>query len=180
MTLIALSCVDKWGRRKFLMLGASLMAVGILTLGLVSHLNDHADDADPCSDVLYCNVNSTKPSSIIDSPTYDVSVIEHFEPNIYTNMSQMNISSNLTDLNHNKTVRESHVHIHGSTAGKVAAFSALMLYVAAFGLSFGPGKYLLFEDKKYVLLHIFCLQKLILIYKCITFIACIFISVPAL
>ncbi|KAK3089696.1 hypothetical protein FSP39_005693 [Pinctada imbricata] len=150
MTVISLCCVDRWGRRKFLLLGASLMALGILTLGLVSHLNDHTQDANPCLDNSHCFLNTSQPFL----PTS--SSIEHHLPNeqdplhnndlTHPNSSFSNISSNASLYSNLTDVTKKHIHIHGSMLGKIAAFSSLVLYVAAYGFSFGPVTWLVLSE----------------------------------
>lgn len=139
MTVITLCCVDKWGRRRFLLTGATLMGVSLLLLGIISHLNDHVYGSNPCEESVQCsetttffNVNvtvpySTTPQVFIANESYTLSEAEwlsYYLDNYTTPPSPPS---------------EPHVHIHGSTLGKIAAFTSLMLYVAAFGFSFGPG-----------------------------------------
>lgn len=52
--MITLCCVDKWGRRRFLLAGATLMGVSLLLLGIISHLNDHIYGSNPCQESVQC------------------------------------------------------------------------------------------------------------------------------
>lgn len=54
MTVIALFCVDKFGRRKFLITGAVLMGISILTLGVVCQFEQSGTPVKPCEDQTSC------------------------------------------------------------------------------------------------------------------------------
>ena len=54
MTIIALFCVDKFGRRKFLLTGAILMGISILTLGIVCRFEQSGIPSKSCIDQTNC------------------------------------------------------------------------------------------------------------------------------
>jgi MFS family permease len=58
MTIVALLCVDRWGRRKFLITGASLMGFSLLVLGFVTHYETGESIVNPCQEELYCQIPS--------------------------------------------------------------------------------------------------------------------------
>ena len=189
MTIIALFCVDKFGRRKFLLTGAILMGISILTLGIVCHFEQSGVPSKSCIDQTDCkntspvnltnktltdfklNFTEEQSSSTITtkiSNTLSVTLPQNLsgfsmtaakmQTNHITSV-KLNISESQT---HTKSVikRESFTNAHtGSSATpktnvsdsgkkedgaralvlKIAGFSALMTFVAAYGFSFGPG-----------------------------------------
>lgn len=144
MTVITLCCVDKWGRRRFLLTGATLMGVSLLLLGIISHLNDHVYGSNPCQESVQCTQAATDLTNNFTIP-YSTTPQVFIDNESYT-LSEAEWLSYYMDNYTAAPPEEPHVHIHGSTLGKIAAFTSLMLYVAAFGFSFGPGN-LCFDNK---------------------------------
>lgn len=153
-TIIALSCVDKWGRRKFLVTGASLMGIGVLLLGFLTHLDQHTMRIDPCEEDISCYHNSlilnqSSSDSIHYLSHHNNINISNKHPDHHNSLPMIhptllpefdNTGMNSTILN-GTDHHHSEEPVHGATPGKVVAFLALMMYVAAFGFSFGPGLY---------------------------------------
>ncbi|XP_061191890.1 solute carrier family 2, facilitated glucose transporter member 12-like isoform X3 [Saccostrea echinata] len=144
MTVITLCCVDKWGRRRFLLTGASLMGVSLLLLGIISHLNDHIYGSNPCQESVQCLEALTEANHNFSIPY--TTTPQMFSINDSYTLSELDWLSYIMDNYTATTTEEPHVHIHGSTVGKIAAFTALMLYVAAFGFSFGPVSWLILSE----------------------------------
>ncbi|XP_062586011.1 solute carrier family 2, facilitated glucose transporter member 12-like isoform X3 [Saccostrea cucullata] len=144
MTVITLCCVDKWGRRRFLLAGATLMGVSLLLLGIISHLNDHIYGSNPCQESVQCLEALTEANRNIS--VFYTTTPQMFSINDSYTLSEADWLSYIMDNYTATTTEEPHVHIHGSTIGKIAAFTALMLYVAAFGFSFGPVSWLILSE----------------------------------
>ena len=105
MTIIALFCVDKFGRRKFLVTGAILMGISILTLGIVCHFEQSGTPAKTCVDQTNCrNTNSANNKN---SQNYfnQTSTLEQIIPTTLSNTHHVVISKNI-----------SHTHIVTTTA----------------------------------------------------------------
>ena len=132
MTVIALLCVDKWGRRKFLLVGAVLMCLSLFILGLVTHYDSGESITDPCEEEMYC-VNTTSVSVMLQSSVSS--------PNIQSTISTTTVMTNYTQTNQTTTTS---ITLHGAGLGKAMAFTALLTCVTAYGFSFGPGKYMAF------------------------------------
>lgn len=144
MTVITLCCVDKWGRRRFLLTGATLMGVSLLLLGIISHLNDHVYGSNPCQESVQCTQAATDLTNNFTIP-YSTTPQVFIANESYT-LSEADWLSYYMDNYTATPPEEPHVHIHGSTLGKIAAFTSLMLYVAAFGFSFGPVSWLILSE----------------------------------
>jgi len=185
MTVIALLCVDKFGRRRLLVTGALLMGISIMTLGAVCQLDATSRSDQACVDHTDCIghiehnhtflVHTTqKPNLVLHNTTFNLN--NTFPTNIshdhYTtlgpNMHNINISAsviktsettteslafrrrrssdNKYSMSHDNThvantTQDSGVESDGSMVERVIGFTALMCYVAAYGFSFGPGKF---------------------------------------
>ncbi|XP_048760030.1 solute carrier family 2, facilitated glucose transporter member 12-like isoform X2 [Ostrea edulis] len=144
MTVITICCVDKWGRRRFLLTGASLMGVSLLLLGIISHLNDHVYGSNPCQESVRCSEALTNANFNLTMPY--TTTPQMFDMNESYTLSELEWMAYIMDNYTITTTEEPHVHIHGSTLGKIAAFTSLMLYVAAFGFSFGPVSWLILSE----------------------------------
>ena len=127
MTIVALLCVDRWGRRKFLLVGATLMGMSLLVLGLVTHYDSGESITNPCQDDMFCQ--SFNSSSVLLNSSLE----------IQTHVREVTMISNLTA---NTTIYPIvPFKLHGDDAGRVMAFTALLTFVAAYGFSFGPSKH---------------------------------------
>lgn len=138
MTVVALLCVDKWGRRKFLLVGAALMCLSLLTLGLVTHYDSGESVIDPCQEEMYCA--STANSSIVSKSSISSSDIQSA---MTTTLKP--IIANFTETNKTMTT-PAPITLHGENLGKVMAFAALLSFVAAYGFSFGPVSWLVLSE----------------------------------
>ena len=129
MTVIALLCVDRWGRRKFLLTGASLMGLSLLVLGLVTHYESGESIVNPCQEDLYCHIQSH------NSSFYNSSLNSSLQTEIP--ITNSTVISNVTKNSTSHSLMQ--FILHGEGVGKVLAFTALLTFVAAYGFSFGPG-----------------------------------------
>ncbi|XP_060062554.1 solute carrier family 2, facilitated glucose transporter member 10-like [Ylistrum balloti] len=132
MTVIALLCVDKWGRRKFLLTGAVLMGTAILCLGLVTHLQNHTLNKKTCSESEVC-VPST------DNHQHQVFLYNQSNSFTGANLTNPSIANQSNSTDHTPLV-------HGDKAGRVVAFIALMTFVAAYAIGFGPVTWLVLSE----------------------------------
>ncbi|XP_033738281.1 solute carrier family 2, facilitated glucose transporter member 10-like [Pecten maximus] len=130
MTVIALLCVDKWGRRKFLLTGAILMGVAILCLGLVTHLQNHKLDKETCSESEACVPGHHQHQKFLYNQSHSLTG-DNLTNSIITTLSNSTDDAPL---------------VHGDTAGKVVAFIALMTFVAAYAIGFGPVTWLILSE----------------------------------
>ena len=182
MTVIALFCVDKFGRRKFLITGALLMCISILTLGVVCHFEQSGTPPKTCIDETNCQNTPLNTGNIPQNFSHE-HIFPTTEANAHISILTQNNSSAIKvtttpkiDSDHaisidHSNLSESQTHsmsvikrdIHSNNAmpensistsknqtkgdnqgwslEKVIGFSAIMVYVAAYGFSFGPGKY---------------------------------------
>ena len=182
MTVIALFCVDKFGRRKFLITGALLMGISILTLGVVCHFEQSGTPPKTCIDERNCHNTENIPQNYLND-SHEQILTTAVDPNAHTSFITKNnslaikvtttpkIDSNhMTSINqsnlsesqsHSKSVIKRDTHSNsaipessssssdnqtkgenqGQSWEKVIGFAAIMVYVAAYGFSFGPGKY---------------------------------------
>ena len=161
MTVLALLCVDKFGRRRLLMTGAALMGLSIFTLGLVCHFQNEGVQSTPCLDRTNCHQDISNLSTILP----------HTIQNIHSNPTAANIrernesqvkstmASRLNTIPHTTPAASplANDSQKGSNSNETAGspernppseipkfqrylgFFALMAYVAAFAFSFGPG-----------------------------------------
>ncbi|XP_069128335.1 solute carrier family 2, facilitated glucose transporter member 12-like [Argopecten irradians] len=124
MTVIALLSVDKWGRRKFLLTGAVLMGIAILCLGLVTHLQNHKLQKETCMESEECVLGSNHQNLLYN------------QSHVVTNLTNPNITNSTEDT----------PLVHGDKAGRVVAFIALMTFVAAYAIGFGPVTWLVLSE----------------------------------
>ena len=93
MTIIALFCVDKFGRRKFLVTGAILMGISILTLGIVCHFEQSGTPAKTCVDQTSCrNTNSANNKNYFNQ----TSTLEQIISTTHSNNHHVDISKNIS------------------------------------------------------------------------------------
>ena len=180
MTVIALFCVDKFGRRKFLITGALLMGVSILTLGVVCHFEQSGTPAKTCVDDTNChntavisqNISHNQLLTIVDPNAHILFITKNNSEAIKVtttpkidsdHVTLVNLSNYSESQSHSKSVIKRDTHSNSDTAlpesdssnsmnnqtkgesqgqswEKVIGFAAIMVYVAAYGFSFGPGK----------------------------------------
>ena len=184
MTVIALFCVDKFGRRKFLITGALLMGISILILGVVCHFEQSGTPPKTCIDETNCHntenilqnysndsheqifTTTIEPNAHIsfiaknNSVAIKVTTTPKIDSDHMTSINQSNLSESQS---HYKSVIKRDTHSNsasptpqssssssdnqtkgdnqGQSWEKVIGFAAIMVYVAAYGFSFGPGKY---------------------------------------
>ena len=165
MTIIALICVDKFGRRKLLLIGATLMGLSIFTLGIVCHFESASIPNKACVDHSHCHstlehthafatsipklsdtgmISTTlKPVNKRDLENNSSNNLSTVMPSLYEN-TQNNASKNMLDTvainNSSEHSEKGDNSSHSSLFQRVTGFTALMCYVAAYGFSFGPGK----------------------------------------
>ncbi|XP_060559321.1 solute carrier family 2, facilitated glucose transporter member 10-like isoform X2 [Ruditapes philippinarum] len=179
MTIIALICVDKFGRRKLLLTGSTIMGVGIFILGIVCHFESASIPNKACVDHSHChsltehthafatsipdlsnsqNILSTLKSmskrdfvnETLDNGFVSYSNISTVVPSLYQN-TQNNSSTDLLDKvainnsNSGGSVKGDNSS-HSSLIQRIAGFTALMCYVAAYGFSFGPVTWLVLSE----------------------------------
>ncbi|XP_045160564.2 solute carrier family 2, facilitated glucose transporter member 10-like isoform X2 [Mercenaria mercenaria] len=76
MTIIALICVDKFGRRKLLYVGATVMGISIFTLGIVCHFESASLPNKACVDHSHCQ-SATEHTHAFATKIPDLSNSEH-------------------------------------------------------------------------------------------------------
>jgi len=135
-TVISLSFVDRGGRRRFLLIGVSIMAVSILVLGTIAH---YISLGHPTRE---CHFNMTTPLQSSNSPSSPS--LPHILTTTAPTRSIMNstyISRTLPTVN--STVSLNQTESTAITANKGLRYftlCALALFVGAYSFSFGPGK----------------------------------------
>ena len=136
MTMIALLCVDKGGRRKFLMAGAISMAISIFVLGVVTYFNSAGLTPKTCSDdfVDFCVLNNTHINTPVINQTMYADISNSTSP-LQTFLVPLGGA-----LENTTSSVPTNILLQGSTARKAVAFVSLMAFVAAYSVSFGPGK----------------------------------------
>jgi len=124
------------GRRRFLLIGVSVMAVSILTLGTIAH---YISFGHPTRE---CHFNMTTPLQSSKSPSSPS--LPHVPTTTAPSLSTMNstyISRTFPTVN--STVALNQTEATAITASKGLRYftlGALALFVAAYSFSFGPGK----------------------------------------
>jgi len=142
-TVISLSTVDKGGRRRFLLIGVSIMTVSILTLGIIAHYTSLGQPARKC------HFNSTTPqqfSNLPSTPTLPYASTTEIPVSSFTNTT--NIYSTLfptksTGGSLNTTKSKPNLASKGL---RYFTLSALVLFVGAYSFSFGPVSWLLLSE----------------------------------
>lgn len=187
MTVIALFCVDKFGRRKFLITGAILMGISILTLGVVCHFEQSGTPPKTCIDEINCHNTGNIPQNYVNishkqiftttdqanahilfitknnSVAMKVTTTPKIDSGHQTSVNQSNTSESQS---HSKSVIKRDTHSNNASAmpetsssdnqtkgdnqgqswEKVIGFAAIMVYVAAYGFSFGPVTWLVLSE----------------------------------
>ncbi|XP_074642959.1 solute carrier family 2, facilitated glucose transporter member 10-like isoform X2 [Tubulanus polymorphus] len=115
-TVVSLSLFDKAGRRKFLLSGSTLMALSIFILGIVTFTLQQVED---------------------------VSVICH--DGVTMIPVNRTIGSNIS-LEESAPVLEPHQDQMQSVISKWISFIALLVFVAGYAFSFGPGVWLILSE----------------------------------
>lgn len=138
-TIISLSSVDKGGRRRFLLIGVSVMTVSILTLGIIAHFTSLGEPQRKC----YYN-STALPSSRIHSlstmaPTTSTAAMSTILTNSSTFYSPTNFTSSVLYTTVSKPML-------ASKGLRYLTLSALVLFVAAYSFSFGPVSWLLLSE----------------------------------
>ncbi|XP_020623662.1 solute carrier family 2, facilitated glucose transporter member 12-like [Orbicella faveolata] len=141
-TVISLSFVDRGGRRRFLLIGVSIMAVSILVLGTIAH---YISLGHPTRE---CHFNMTTPLQSSNSPSSPS--LPHILTTTAPTRSIMNstyISRTLPTVN--STVSLNQTESTAITANKGLRYftlCALALFVGAYSFSFGPVSWLLLSE----------------------------------
>jgi len=125
------------GRRRFLLIGVSIMTVSILTLGIIAHYTSLGQPARKC------HFNSTTPqqfSNLPSTPTLPYASTTEIPVSSFTNTT--NIYSTLfptksTGGSLNTTKSKPNLASKGL---RYFTLSALVLFVGAYSFSFGPGE----------------------------------------
>lgn len=123
------------GRRRFLLIGVSIMAVSILTLGSIAH---YISLGHPTRQ---CHFNTTTPLQSTKSPS------SPSLPHIFTTTAPTRSNMNSTYISRtsptvNSTVSSNQTESAAITANKGLRYFtlvALALFVGAYSFSFGPG-----------------------------------------
>lgn len=160
-TVISLMLVDKVGRRKLLVTGAAVMALATLTLGILADMDPDTAMLNPCRDLntsasdnttslhLTQPYNLTQPltggsSWPLPNPAY-----LHLDTAGSTPHSALGLSL-WTEPTNSSSANSSSPNLHPDPtpsqmplAARYASLAALMLFCGAYGLSFGPGEFLL-------------------------------------
>lgn len=175
MTIIALICVDKFGRRRLLYIGATVMGLSIFTLGVVCHFESASIPKKACVDHSHCESTAehthpfaTQPPDPLnritkDSLSLDIKSVftnesnssDAFHSSVY-NLSTIvptlnkNTSSNSSDKGlttlPTSNVTKGNDSSHSPLIQRISGFAALMCYVAAYGFSFGPVTWLVLSE----------------------------------
>ncbi|XP_064626361.1 solute carrier family 2, facilitated glucose transporter member 12-like isoform X2 [Lineus longissimus] len=155
-TVLALLCVDRAGRRRFLIVGASMMGVSILILGVVIMAMNTAPPVG-----VYCTDNNKK--SVQFSSLTHANILPNVQkrdldpnPNLfdfYSNESSStpwsNSSVKTTEASFNTTMSPNTTSSGLDDApliSKWISFGALMVFVSAYAFSFGPVVWLLLSE----------------------------------
>ncbi|KAL9980903.1 hypothetical protein ACROYT_G009544 [Oculina patagonica] len=138
-TIISLSFVDKGGRRRFLLIGVSIMAVSILTLGIIAHYLSLGHPARKC------HFNTTTPLHVQSSNLPSSFSAPHFPTT--TASSYPFTNSTLLLVNSTGSVNHTEPTVTSANNGlRYLALSALVLFVGAYSFSFGPVSWLLLSE----------------------------------
>lgn len=139
-TVISLSTVDRGGRRRFLLIGVSVMTVSILTLGIIAQ---HTSLNQPQRKCYYNSTvlqSSTSPSMLSTVPSFFSTPTL---PTTLTNSSNIYFPTNSTASVLNTTGSKP---VLASKGLRYFTLSALVLFVGAYSFSFGPVSWLLLSE----------------------------------
>lgn len=119
------------GRRRFLLIGVSIMAASILTLGIIAHYLSLGHPARKC------HFNTTTPLQSSNPPS------SYTAPHFLTTASPRSlVNSTLPSVNSTGSLNQTESTATSANKGlRYLALSALVLFVGAYSFSFGPGKY---------------------------------------
>ncbi|KAL4235583.1 hypothetical protein ACF0H5_003979 [Mactra antiquata] len=78
MTVFALICVDKFGRRRLLLIGAIVMGLSVITLGIVCHFESAGVPEKTCVDHSHCQ------SAILHNHSFNVIPVSTHRPSNYS------------------------------------------------------------------------------------------------
>ena len=115
------------GRRRFLLIGVSVMAVSILTLGSIAHYISLGHPTRECHFNMTTPLRSSNPSATI-APTHS------FTNSTYVSRTLPTVISTVSSTQTESTAITAHKGLRYFTLG------ALALFVGAYSFSFGPGK----------------------------------------
>lgn len=171
MTVVALLCVDKFGRRKLLFIGSLLMGISIFTLGLVCHFDGVSSRSITCTNNSHCHstIITTSYLSPVNQYNFLTQNITQFRKlsTISSLTEDNNYSSDITEfanstpgvqnvdaytpnvvIGENSTEKlEKGNHLsHNVKWRQIIGFLSLMCYVAAYGFSFGPVTWLVLSE----------------------------------
>ncbi|XP_064605686.1 solute carrier family 2, facilitated glucose transporter member 12-like isoform X2 [Liolophura sinensis] len=162
-TVISLMLVDKVGRRKLLVTGASVMALATLTLGVLTDIDPDTAMLNPCRDLntsasdnttslhLTQPYNLTHPltggswpsphSSYLDLSTTGLTPHSSSDLSLWSEVINSSFANSTSpNLHPNPTPSEMPM------AARYASLAALMLFCGAYGLSFGPVTWLVLSE----------------------------------
>lgn len=115
------------GRRRFLLIGVSVMAVSILTLGTIAHYISLGHPTRECHFNMTTPLRSSNPSATT-APTRSITNSTNVSRSLPTVIST--VSSNQTES----------TAITANKGLRYFTLGALALFVGAYSFSFGPGK----------------------------------------
>ena len=142
-TILSLLLVDKVGRRKLLLVGSSCMAVCLFALTIFagyeySAVGYHHRESCSHADDSFFNISESSASSTTEVP-YESNISDHIHKNMFSHIQHFNDNVNITSLCDDETNKL-------PFGLRYLAFVALVLYVAAFSLSFGPVTWILLTE----------------------------------
>ena len=147
-TILSLLLVDKVGRRKLLLVGSSCMAACLFALTIFagyeySAVGYHHRESCNHADSFLSNISESSASFTTKVPfntnKLGINISNHIHKNMFSHVQHFNDNANITSLCDDET----NILPFGL---RYLAFVALVLYVAAFSLSFGPVTWILLTE----------------------------------
>ncbi|XP_014662710.1 PREDICTED: solute carrier family 2, facilitated glucose transporter member 12-like isoform X2 [Priapulus caudatus] len=134
-TVVALVCVDRAGRRRFLLAGATLMMLSIACLGIVTHVGVHLAAPDTCR------------TSQNLSPPNETRLMDGWSAagNVQSNLSGGLVGADAMASFAVVTTDSAPVS-SGSGIAKYVCLISLMTYVCAYAFGFGPVTWLILSE----------------------------------